>query len=277
MATQKFHIRSFISFSLLISIIWILVSGTILYIAPPGRVAHWQHWTIFGFDKNQWQAQHTIFSYIFVIILAIHIFSLNWRNLWSYVKIKSKKGFRKKDEFIFAFAISLLIFFGTSYDIPPFSSFFQFGEYIGTSWEEKQQRAPVPHTENLTLDEVSSKYLETNVEDLISKLESNGILVTGKSQTFEEIAIQNGISPSDVYAVLNPNNSNKPGNGGSGTGYGRMAIKEVATNLGIEFDEILLVLKSNGIDASPNNSIKDISSDHGLHLSEIMKMIKGDH
>lgn len=276
MAKQKFHIRSFISFSLLISIIWILVSGTILYIAPPGRVAHWQHWTIFGFDKNQWQAQHTIFSYLFVIISIVHILPLNWRNLWSYVKLKSKKGFRKKDEFISAFAISLLIFFGTSYGIPPFSIFFQLGEDIGATWEEKQAKAPIPHTENLTIDEIATIYIEQNADEIISLLEANEILVTGKSQTLNEIAIQNGISPSDVYAVLTPDVSNKPGNGGAGKGFGRMTIKEVADVLGVEVDDILLILTSKGINTTPNNSIKDIASDHGLHPNEIMKMLKGD-
>jgi len=77
MAKQKFHTRSFISFCLFITILWLLISGTVLYIAPPGRVAHWQHWTLFGFDKDQWQAQHTMFSDVFVIITVIHIFFLN--------------------------------------------------------------------------------------------------------------------------------------------------------------------------------------------------------
>ena len=56
-----------------------------------------------------------------------------------------------------------------------------------------------------------------------------------------------------------------------------MTIKEVADDSGVDVDDILLILKSNGINGSPYNSIKDIASDHVLHPSEIKKMIKGNH
>lgn len=275
MAKRKFHTRSFISFSLLITIVWLLISGTVLYIAPPGRVAHWQHWTLFGFDKDQWQAQHTIFSYLFIIVSAIHIFSLNWRNLWSYIKLKSKSGLRKRREFVAAIALAIVVFAGTSYEIPPLSSFNELGENIGFSWEEKQKQAPIPHTENLTLEEVAAKYLDKDIDEVITELKEKGIVVNDKLQTLKEIAIQNGMAPSDIYSAIGTKRN--MGSGGSGKGYGRMTIEEVARDSGVSVDEILKVLESNGIDANANNTIKDIASDHGMHPSEIVRMIKGDH
>ena len=199
---KRFHFRSFVSFLLLFSIIWLLISGTIIYISPPGRVAHWQHWTLFGFDKDQWQAQHTIFFYFFVIITIFHIFSLNWRNLWSYAKLKTKSGFRKKKEFLVATVLVFITFFGTSFEVPPFSSFSEFGETIAHSWEEQQRKGPIPHTENLTLNEISTDYLKIDEEEIIKKLEANGISINNKSQTLLDIAVDNDKSPSDIYAIL---------------------------------------------------------------------------
>jgi len=177
---RGFHYRSFVSFLLLFSIVWLLISGTILCISPSGRVAHWQHWTLFGFEKDQWQAQHIIFSYFFVIITIFHIFSLNWRNLWSYAKVKTKSGFRKKKEFLVATVLVFIAFFGTSFEVPPFSSFSELGETITHSWEEEQRKGPIPHTENLTLNEISTDYLKIDEEEIVKKLEANGIAINRK-------------------------------------------------------------------------------------------------
>lgn len=274
---KKFHFRSFISFMLFISITWLLISGTILYIAPPGRVAHWQHWMLFGFDKDQWQAQHTVFSYFFILLSAFHIFSLNWRNLWSYFKVKTITGIRKKKEFALATILTLIVFIGTSFDMPPFKSFFDFGETISSSWEEKQKKAPIPHMENITLNKISTDHLNIEVEEVIRKLEANGILIRNGSQTLKDIARINGKSPAEIFSILIPKQQQNSNKGASGQGYGRMTIEDLADQLNVETKEILIQLKSNNIDANPEQTIKDIATDNGLHPSEIVKIIRNDH
>jgi hypothetical protein len=271
MADKKFHTRSFISFCLFIAIFWLLISGTVLYISPPGRVAHWQHWTFLGFNKDQWQAQHTIFSYAFVVIAVIHIFSLNWKNMWSYVKLKSRKGLRKKKELAVAVALSSLVFIGTTAELPPFSTFNGFGEDIGFSWEDQQMRAPMPHTENLSLEEVATKFLNIDSDKAITTLRNNGIELASANLSLLSIAIKNETSPSYIYSLIAPPSSR------SGKGYGRMTVKEVAAEVGKDPDEILDILKSNGIEGSASSSIKDIAVDHDLHPSDIVRMLKIDH
>jgi DNA-binding MarR family transcriptional regulator len=56
-----------------------------------------------------------------------------------------------------------------------------------------------------------------------------------------------------------------------------MTVKEVATDLGVETDEILDLLKSNGIEGSAGSSIKDIADDHDMHPSDIVRMLKIEH
>ena len=271
MIKQKFHTRSFISFGLFVVIFWLLISGTVLYISPPGRVAHWQQWTFFGFGKDQWQAQHTIFSYVFIILAIFHIFSLNWKNLWSYVKLKSKAGLRKKREFVTAIILSIAVFIGTNLNVPPFSSFYDLGEEIGFSWEEKTQKAPMPHTENMSLADVCTKFLNIDPAKAMDKLISQGLIVNSESEKLKQIAEGNGTSPSQIYALLSPETRR------SGKGYGRMTIKAVADDLGLDSIEIIQVLKANNIEASEDEVIKDIATNTGRHPSEIMKIIKGEH
>lgn len=267
------------TFLLLLSIVWLLISGTILYVSPSGRVANWQHWTLFGFEKSQWQAQHIIFSYFFIIISIFHIFSLNWRILWSYAKLKTKSGFRKKKELLAASVLILISFFGTSFELPPFSSFSELGETITHSWEEEQRKGPIPLTEDLTLNEISTDYLKIDEEEVIKKLEANGISVNSESKTLLDIAADNGKSPADIYSMLVPraqqrSGGENSGRGNSGRGYGRMTIEDIADDLNVTTEEIITRLKKNDIEAKSGQSIRDIATEYSLHPSEISGMLR---
>lgn len=101
-----------------------------------------------------------------------------------------------------ASGLIFVLFFGTIYDVPPLVSFFDFGETLGKTWEDKQKKGPTPYTENLTLDEFASNYLSIKTDELINILKAKGIAVNNKSQTLKEIASQNDISPADIYAFL---------------------------------------------------------------------------
>ena len=75
---KKFNRRAFISLYIVISFLIMTVSGLILFLAPPGRIANWTDLTIIGLTKSQWQTLHTVFTFLFVIAAAFHIY-YNWR------------------------------------------------------------------------------------------------------------------------------------------------------------------------------------------------------
>ena len=262
---------------LFISIFWLLVSGTVLFIAPPGRVAHWQLWKFMGFEKEQWQAQHDVFSYIFIILAVWHLFWLNWKKMWSYVRIKSVQGLRKRNEFIGATIISLLIFFGTMYEVPPFSSFMDLGETLSNSWEGGVEQAPIPHTEGLTLNEIAREYLKIDSAEAVKTLRTNGIEIKNTSLTLKEIARENEIAPAEIYAMLKPHEKSTISPLNQQRGLGRMTIEQIAASSELSADDIVNMLKENNIEAQPGQTIKDIADEHGLHPSEIVSIIKGDH
>ena len=59
---KPFSWKPFTSFFILLSFVVLLLSGVVLYVAPPGRIANWTQWQ-FGLDKEQWQALHTVFAH----------------------------------------------------------------------------------------------------------------------------------------------------------------------------------------------------------------------
>jgi hypothetical protein len=74
---SKFNLKSFTSFTLVISTIIMSWSVFILYLAPPGRITNWGTWKLKLFTKAEWQALHTIFSHLFFILVIIHLFFVN--------------------------------------------------------------------------------------------------------------------------------------------------------------------------------------------------------
>ena len=64
---KPFKLRAFISVYMTITSILIAISGIILYIAPPGRIAHWSYWSMLGLTKDEWQGIHIIFTFILVV------------------------------------------------------------------------------------------------------------------------------------------------------------------------------------------------------------------
>lgn len=220
MKKAPFSWRAFISLGLFAAFLMLFVSGIILYLAPPGRVANWTNWQLLGLSKHDWQNQHTIFSLAFAILSIFHLFSINWKAFWSYIAAKTHAGLSKPLELSGILLLALLIGIGTQLKVQPFSAVIDFGESLSSSWEEPASRPPIPHTEKLTLREISSKFtVGTSPEEMREKLEKQGIVVQSLDQTLESIGAKNNVSPEEVYKLLEI--TPLPGNSGKGRGQGR--------------------------------------------------------
>ena len=151
---KKFSWRGWTTFVVTLSFIVDTISGIILYIAPPGRVAHWTNWTIWGLDKEQWVAVHTIFGYLLLIIVVIHLY-FNWNMFRNFIWSKVRKALQLRWEMLTAILVSLLVFLFTFWNIPPFSTIMNLGENLKESWEESKVEVPIAHAELMSLQEFS--------------------------------------------------------------------------------------------------------------------------
>jgi len=110
---KSFSWRVFISFGLFIALLMMLVSGVILYISPPGRVANWTDWRMIGLTKRGWQNQHIIFGFSFLILSLFHLFFINWKAFLSYLKSKTSEGLKSPGELLTIIMLSFLFVIGT--------------------------------------------------------------------------------------------------------------------------------------------------------------------
>ena len=274
---KKFFWKSFVSFSLAWSFLIILISGIVLYIAPPGRVANWTDWTLVGFSKSGWQAIHTIFSYTFVILSVFHLFTLNWKIFWHYFTSKAATGLNKQMELITSVILIIFVFTGTYFNIQPFKAVIDFGEWTTESWETKDEQAPVPHAETLTIKELSAKYVQMSADSILLLVNQKGLIADSVGQTILEISELNNLTPAELYSIIIPNSSDssiKTENKSQFQGFGRKTMTEVAKELGKDVNTLIDVLKKNDIEANPTDILKEVAESAGKTPLEILELLK---
>jgi DNA-binding phage protein len=270
---KSFSWRVFVSFGLFIALFMMLVSGVILYVSPPGRVANWSDWQMLGLTKRGWLNQHTIFGFAFVILSLFHLFFINWKAFLSYLKSKTAQGLKSPVELLSIITLSAFFGLGTSFDIQPFSAVIKFGNTISNSWERKDKAAPVPHAEIMTLDELSQQPgLGGNPEALITKLKNAKLKVTSEKETIAEIAKANGMTAEQVYAFIAP--PEKGTHKLQGEGFGRKTLQQIADEAGVSATSLQLALKQKGIDAATDDPLRNIAKNNNIEMSEFKKVLE---
>ena len=305
----RFSWRALASVLIGVAFVVMIVSGTILFVSPPGRVANWTDWRMIGYSKHEWAELHIAFGVVFLLAAVIHLL-LNIRPLISYFRNRTTRHLGMRREWIAALVLSVLVFLGTRYDVPPVSTLLSFGESVKRSWEEPTVAAPIPHAELLTLRELAEKAgitLEQATERL-TKQELKGI--TG-DVVVAELASQNNTTPQRVYQIVQDLPARGPsagrrgsgeeaggksagkggdgehrggggmgagmgGGGGPGGGAGRMTLTEFCQTRGIDPAEAQSRLEAAGMRVTEGDTVRDIAVENGFSRPfEIIEIIEG--
>lgn len=270
---KSFNWRIFISFGLLIAFLMLLVSGLILYISPPGRVANWTDWRILGLTKRGWENQHTIFSFAFAILSVFHLFVINWKAFLSYLKTKKIQGLKSPKELLASLVLFLVLAAGTIYAVQPFSAIIDFGNRISESWEEQDRQPPAPHAEAITLVELALQPgLGGDAEALKTKLTEAGFSVNSVDETLAEIAERNNTIAEKLYRHIAPEKSGKSTL--PAKGLGRKTLQKVADSAGISAVSLQLALRQQDIDAEPEMTLKAIADRNRISMSELRELLE---
>ena len=272
---KTFHWRGWTTFVVTISFIVDTLSGIILYISPPGRIANWSNWKIWGLTKEQWGAVHTIFGYVLLFIVAAHLY-FNWRIFVNFLWNKAKKVLNLKWELALSIVVCLVIFLGSIWNIFPFSTIMEIGEHIKQGWEQSEARAPVAHAELLTLTDFAER-IKVPVEQITEILKSRGYTFAGIHQTVGDIAEANTVSPNKLYEDIKAGGINPvaPQNL-EGSGMGKKTLMEICEEQGLSLEKVLSRLKEQGVEAKPDDRLKDLATQLGKQPTEMLTILRGE-
>jgi hypothetical protein len=272
---NKFNLRSFTSFSLVISTIIMSWSGFILYIAPPGRIANWGTWRLMLFTKTEWQALHTIFSYLFFILFIIHLFFVNWKAFLTYFRSKIRAGLNRKWELIAASLMSTVFFIGTLRSWTPFEPVMAFGEKVKESWEGDFQSPPVLHMEIYTIEQLAALLDSIPPPEVIRILRENNIKIENSDETLKDIAGNNNTTPSAIYDILTANSNKQigPVEGGAPQGVGKYTVKLTAERTGKDLNSLIMILKEKGVEANGETTLRAIADQIGISPHDVYEFL----
>ncbi|NMB82385.1 MAG: DUF4405 domain-containing protein [Ignavibacteria bacterium] len=259
---KNFNWRGFTSLYITLSFIIMAISGIILYFAPPGRIANWSYWRFLGLLKSQWQAIHTIFTFLFIIATGFHLF-FNWKPFIAYLKTKFESNVKLRKELLVSALFVVIIFVMTIYDFVPFKNVMDLGENLKDSWSTEKMEPPIPHAEDQTITEFA-KTINMPVEELKNSLTAKGLNIPDENTTIKEIAKLNNISPSEIYNNVKRGNQQVNQPVGEGRGYGRKTLSEICAQNNISIEAAIANLKAHGIEAEENEKLKDIAKRYNL-------------
>jgi hypothetical protein len=251
-----------------------------LYVSPKGRVANWTGWSLFGLSKESWASAHTTMAVLFLLVCALHIV-YNWRPLLNYLKMPLAKGMKRSNsEVIGALAITLVVFLGTLWGLPPFSTVGTIGENIKNYWEVQSVTGPYAHAEEDTLDAFARK-LGREQAELLERLATKGYAAADTNTTIKALAAQYDVSPATLFTALSSGGAGVgpveghgfAGEGAGGGGYGRKTLAQVCAESQIDLNTAIGHLKERGIEASGNDNVRTLANSAGLNPGELLETL----
>jgi hypothetical protein len=277
---SKFNWRSFASLMLFLGFLVMLVSGVILYISPRGRTANWSGWEMIGLGKDDWASVHITAALVLIAVAGLHLF-FNWSIFLHYLKSRRSNGFRIRRELAASIIATGLCFFGTLWELPPFSNVLAFNSAMKDYWDQNSPAAPVAHAEELTLAEVAEQAMLAP-EELVIRLQTAGFSLPDQAVPFKEIAKQNNVTPNKLYEAASipvprgqGNRERHAGSGGGG-GFGRMTLGQLCTQENIALDQALQRLEKLGVNASETQPLRDLAGKLGMSPFDVLSVLKSE-
>lgn len=258
------NMRKITSLTALTSFVLLIVTSIILYIVPSGRVAYWAGYTLWGLDKVEWGNVHINLGFLLLIAIILHVY-YNWTPMIGYMKNRSKQLKIFTADFNISLIVTLIVFFGTLAGLPPMSSIINMGEAITEKANLYYGEPPYGHAELSPLADFAEK-VKVDLSASLVKLKAAGIMVESPTQTLQQIATANGISPQQVYRTIKPKvdvaTNGMPEEAPGGTG--SRSLEQICQMYQLDLAAIVQGLAEKGIAAAPKQTMKVIAAANSI-------------
>lgn len=296
----SFSWRALISVLVTASSIILVLSGIMLFVSPPGRVANWTDWRLAGLSKRDWSGLHVWFAAVFLVVAIFHLI-LNIRPLLNHLRNRRTRRLGFRWEWAVALVLCGLVFGGTRAGWTPFSTLLTFNERVKRSWEDPRARAPIPHAELLTLEELCEQ-AQVPYETAVQRLEARGCKNVQSEVHVADLAGTNALTPQRIFEIIQGQRERGFGGGraggaeagataqrdggggrggfgglggGRGSGAGRKTLREYCADEQVDLQNALALLQAKGIRAAPDKTLRDIALDSGVDRPfELIDMLR---
>jgi len=210
-----FRMRAFVSVGLVLFFVSAGLTGAVLFVTPPGRVANWTGWRLWGLTKQEWIAVHIASTAAFLVLSVVHVV-LNWRPLVGYFRSRVTRRAAVRPEWVAAAVVWAAVLAGTYWGVRPFSDLLAWNTRLKNSWAPGETGPPVAHAELMSLAEVAEA-AGVEAAACVARLEAAGVKVPSVEVNFGALAAEHGMTPEALYRLAV---GGQGGGGGGGRGRG---------------------------------------------------------
>jgi hypothetical protein len=244
-----FRWRALVSLLVASGFLVMAVTGIMLYVSPPGRVANWTDWTLLWLSKEQWAAVHISSSLVFMLAGLTHLV-MNRKPFFNYLHSRFHGHEMPRAEGVVAVLAVVALVWGTLANVPPISFLLDLNDRSKLMWSTGiDAEPPFGHAEELSLTLLGARD-RFEAEAALAALEAAGFEVAdGIDTTLRRIADDNDRTPDEIYSVIrhvraaavpaSPEGSWTPTAVEArfaGAGIGRLTVAQLAAEGGIELD-----------------------------------------
>lgn len=271
----RFQWRALTSVLMTLGFLLLALSGLVLFLAPPGRVANWTNWTLLGLRKSDWGGLHIWFGTLFLVMTVAHVW-LNWQPLVGYLKNRAMRSLGFRTEWAVAAVLVAIVFGGTRAGVPPFSSLLTWNERLKEGWDRPAERAPIPHAELLTLVALAEKG-GVDLTTAQARLSARGIGGFTPETVVQTIADDAKISARQVYDIIlaapaAASGDHTEGKAGGGLGWKTLAQFCADESIALEGARARLAIK--GFNADAGQTLREIAANSGQKPYELVELLR---
>ena len=277
--------RKTISLTAFLSGIIVLLTSVVLYIEPQGRIAYWADWHFLGLTKEQWDGIHITVGALFCVAVIIHAIN-NWKLVVAYMRNKAKEMVVFTKPMIWATAITLFFTFGTLAELPPMQQILDLSATIKDSHAETYGNPPYGHAELATIRKFADQ-MRLDYNASVKALRNEGLDLGTEKHTLKDIAKENGVTPKHLFDIMKKASKNSQPSAksagaaeadlvpaGTGSGFGRMTLKQACEANNVPLDQLLQCLKDKGVKASPDSKMRELASQMNTTPHDVLEACK---
>ncbi|BAH77476.1 DUF4405 domain-containing protein [Solidesulfovibrio magneticus] len=257
-------LKKTVTLVLFFGLFFVLVSGLVMFTAPPARVASWADWGFLGLSRQAWEGAHLAMGLLVVAAGLVHAmlhadaFLDHLRDDDGMVIVFTKPFFAGGILVVGLFAAALA-------GAPPMAQLARLADHLQERAAETYGEPPYALAERSTLADFARR-MGMDTEKALALLRLKNIKADSGDLTLAEIARQNRVAPGGVFEalkmVMEPS-------GGTTTvaglpkepppGLGRRKLSDICEEYGLDLAQVLGRLSTSGFKAQPAWTLAEIA------------------
>ena len=257
-------LKKTVTLVLFFGLFFVLVSGLVMFTAPPARVASWADWGFLGLSRQAWEGAHLAMGLLVVAAGLVHAmlhadaFLDHLRDDDGMVIVFTKPFFAGGILVVGLFAAALA-------GAPPMAQLARLADHLQERAADTYGEPPYASAERSTLADFARR-MGMDTEKALALLRLKNIKADSGDLTLAEIARQNRVAPGGVFEalkmVMEPS-------GGTSTitglpkepppGLGRRKLSDICEEYGLDLAQVLGRLSTSGFKAQPAWTLAEIA------------------